>query len=261
MLTAELVSVGREVLRGFTINTNASWLAQELISLGINVRRVTVVDDSFEDIEDVTKGILIRHPDVVVYTGGLGPTFDDITVEAVSRSIGVALELNEEALEMVRKIYDKIGLPLTEERIKMAKMPRGSIPLPNPIGTAPGVWFEYEGIIFVMLPGVPREMKAIFNEYVKPRLYQLPDRGYYEERKFTVRGIPESEAARLVKKVISMFPDIYIKSHPMGIEHEKPVIIFQLSYLGDERRGVSEKLDMAMSALIDEVKKWGAQVE
>jgi len=173
MRRAEIVTVGREVLRGFTVNTNASWLAQRLVELGFDVRRVTVIDDTMEDIGSVTREVLSRSPDVVIYTGGLGPTFDDITVEAVGRALNLELRIDEEALKMVKAVYERLGLPLTEERVKMARLPVGSEPLPNPVGTAPGVWLKYQDVIFVLLPGVPGEMKAIFEGSVKPRLEKL----------------------------------------------------------------------------------------
>lgn len=261
MIQAEIISVGREVLRGFTINTNASWLAQQLTSLGIEVKRITVVDDEESDIIKITKETLERSPHVIIYTGGLGPTFDDITVESVSKALNLPIELNSDALNMIKRVYDKLRLPLTDERIKMAKMPKGSLPLPNPIGTAPGVFLIVNGIIIVMLPGVPDEMKSIFIESVKPRLTELRDRGIYLEKLFTVYGIPESEIAKVVKDIKKQFKLVYIKSHPRGFMEGKPTVLLQLSYLGENQENVETELENAMNALISRLSSLGAKVE
>ncbi|MEM3832839.1 MAG: nicotinamide mononucleotide deamidase-related protein [Thermoprotei archaeon] len=261
MIEAEIISVGREVLRGFTINTNASWLAQQLTSLGIEVKRVTVVDDKEIDLIKITKEVLERKPQIIIYTGGLGPTFDDITVESVSKALNLPIELNEDALNMIKKVYDKLGLPLTEERIKMAKMPKGSLPLPNSVGTAPGVFLVFNGIIIIMLPGVPEEMKSIFTESIKPRLTELRGRGIYLEKLFKVYGIPESEAAKIVKDVKKQFKIVYIKSHPRGYMEGKPMILFQLSYFGENQENAETELENAMRTLISKLSSLGAKVE
>ncbi len=205
MIRAEIISVGREILRGFTVNTNASWLAQQLTSLGIDVKRITVVDDEEEDIINVTNETLKRKPHVIIYTGGLGPTFDDITVESVSKALNLPVEINSVALDMIKKVYARLGLPLTNERIKMAKMPKSAIPLPNPVGTAPGVFLMFNETTIIMLPGVPDEMKSIFTESVQPKLVELKDRGVYLEKLFIARGIPESEASKVVKEIKEQF--------------------------------------------------------
>ncbi|MGB9728921.1 MAG: nicotinamide mononucleotide deamidase-related protein [Thermoprotei archaeon] len=261
MIKAEIVSVGREVLRGFTINTNASWLAQQLTSLGIEVKRITVVDDEEIDIIKITKEVLERKPQIVIYTGGLGPTFDDITVESVSKALNLPIELNEDALNMIKKVYNKLGLPLTEERIKMAKMPKGSLPLPNSVGTAPGVFLIFNETIIIMLPGVPEEMKSIFTESVRPRLIELKDRGVYLEKIFKVHGIPESEAAKVVKDVKKQFKIVYIKSHPRGYMEGKPTILFQLSYLGEDQKNAKIELENVMRELISRLSNLGAKIE
>jgi len=261
MLQAEIISVGREVLRGFTVNTNASWLAQQLISLGIDVKRITVVDDEENDIINITNETLKRKPHIIIYTGGLGPTFDDITVESVAKALNIPLEINNIALDMLKKVFEKLKLPLTDERIKMAKMPIGAIPLPNSVGTAPGVFLVFNETMIIMLPGVPDEMKSIFIESVKPRLTELSGRGTYLEKLFITRGIPESEASRVVKEIKKQFKLIYIKSHPRGYTENKPTLLFQLSYLGEDKRNAEIELENAFKILKTRLIDLGAKIE
>ncbi len=261
MIRAEIISVGREILRGFTVNTNASWLAQQLTSLGIDVKRITVVDDEEEDIINVTNETLKRKPHVIIYTGGLGPTFDDITVESVSKALNLPVEINSVALDMIKKVYARLGLPLTNERIKMAKMPKSAIPLPNPVGTAPGVFLMLNETTIIMLPGVPDEMKSIFTESVQPKLVELKDRGVYLEKLFIARGIPESEASKVVKEIKEQFKLIYIKSHPRGYAEGKPTLLFQLSYLGENRREAEIELENVFKALKSKLVNLGAEIE
>jgi len=261
MIQAEIISVGREVLRGFTVNTNASWLAQQLTSLGIDVKRITVVDDEENDIISITNEALKRKPHVIIYTGGLGPTFDDITVESVAKALNLPLEINSIALDMLKKVYEKLKLPLTEERIKMAKMPIGATPLPNSVGTAPGVFLVFNETIIIMLPGVPDEMKSIFTESVKPRLTELKGRGIYLEKLFVSRGIPESEASKAIKEVKKQFKLIHIKSHPRGYTEGKPTLLFQLSYLGEDKKNAEIELENVSKILKTKLITLGAEIE
>jgi nicotinamide-nucleotide amidase len=141
---AWILSVGNELLIGRVVNTNAAWLASKLTHLGYSVRRVVVVPDEEGDIAEVFREALGRA-DVVISTGGLGPTPDDITNLAFCKALGVEPVVNQEALRMVKEKYEVRGYPLTREREKMAMMPPGAKPLPNPAGTAPGILYEHGG--------------------------------------------------------------------------------------------------------------------
>jgi nicotinamide-nucleotide amidase len=146
----ELISIGNELLIGKILNTNAHWLAKRITSLGLSVRRITVVGDDLDEISSAIRETIQRRPAFIITTGGLGPTFDDKTLEGVARAIGRELKENKEALEMIKKKYEQYvaegrmrKLELTPYRVKMATLPEGSKPLPNPVGTAPGVLVEY----------------------------------------------------------------------------------------------------------------------
>ncbi len=220
---AWIISVGNELLVGRIVNTNASWLAKKLSFLGISVTRIITVPDIVDDIsEEIERGLNRAH--IIITTGGLGPTYDDLTLEGIAKAIREPLELNNNALEMVKQFYMERGLDLTPERIKMARLPRGSVPIPNPVGAAPGVWLEHKGSLIIALPGVPREMESIFEEYVEELIKKFYPEISVVECGVTVKGIPESTMAPHINRLARLYNNIYIKSHPKGHETLKPIL-------------------------------------
>ena len=221
----EILCVGNELLIGKTLNTNAQWLGRRITSLGLTVRRITAVGDVIEEIAGAVNEAVQRGPSFVIVTGGLGPTFDDKTLGGVASALGRELEENKEALEMIKERYQSYvdegrieKFEMTPHRVKMAKLPKGGTPLPNPVGTAPGVLVEYEGVSLVMLPGVPQEMMAIFDESVVPLLRGIAGDVTFFEASLDVRGVPESSLAPVIDRVIHDNPYVYIKSHPQAAE-------------------------------------------
>ncbi|MEM3078980.1 MAG: nicotinamide mononucleotide deamidase-related protein [Thermoproteota archaeon] len=241
-LTCEIISVGNELLIGKVVNTNASWLAERLTRLGIAVKRITVVGDDLSEISSCIRESLSRKPRYIITTGGLGPTYDDITLEGLAIALGKRLVLNQEALEMVRGKYEKMGEELTESRIKMAKMPEGAEPLPNPVGTAPAAKIVSGGTLIYALPGVPREMEAIFNETIS-RDVSGESGLKVAELSLRVTGVKESSLAPLISRVKELYPNTYIKSHPK-VSEEKPWIEMYFSVFhrdeAEAKRIVSE---------------------
>ena len=220
---AWILTIGNEILIGRIVNTNAAWLGQKLTFSGFKVERIIVVPDEIEDIvEELRRGL--GRAKIIITTGGLGPTYDDRTLEAIAKATGRELVLNKQALTMVEEFYGRKGLPLTEERIKMAMLPEGARPLPNPVGAAPGVILEHNGTIIVALPGVPSEMKAIFENYVASVLAEIAPNKSVVECGITVVGVPESSLAPHIKSVARRYPTIYVKSHPKGHETDNPIL-------------------------------------
>jgi len=220
--TAWIVNIGTELCIGRIVNTNGAWLAQQLTLLGFRVKRIVVVPDE-EDVVEILRDAC-RKARVIITTGGLGPTEDDRTAEFIAKAFKRSLVLNGEALELVRRRYEKAGLTLSDERKKMAMLPEGAKPIPNPIGTAPGIHLDVEDCHVFALPGVPREMQVMFEHYVKPVLEKLGPRVCVVEESYTVKGIPESTLAPLLKQVAKVCRDCYVKSHPKGDEIANPVI-------------------------------------
>jgi len=168
-MKSEIISVGTELLLGNTVNTDAQFLSQRCADLGIDVYYHTVVGDNIERLKEVTK-IAINRSDLIIYTGGLGPTSDDITKEVVSKFLNVKLELNQLYLKEIEKYFKNINREMTENNIKQAYIPKGSIVLKNDVGTAPGVFLSKNGSKIIFLPGPPVELETMFNRYVVPLL-------------------------------------------------------------------------------------------
>lgn len=221
---AWVFTLGTEVVQGRIINSNAAFIGRRLTLLGFNVLGVITLID---DVDLIAKHLLIilsENPRVIITTGGLGPTYDDRTLEAIAKAINKRLILNQEAFEFVKNKYMEKGQELTSERIKMAYLPEGAIPIPNPIGTAPGSWLEVGGTVVVSLPGVPREMEAMWSTWVEPRLRLIGPGLYIAEKTVVIDNVPEASLAPVVKDVLKLYPEIYIKTHPKGDEVGKQVL-------------------------------------
>ncbi|WP_053240366.1 nicotinamide mononucleotide deamidase-related protein [Pyrobaculum islandicum] len=256
-----IITVGNELLIGRVVNTNAAWLAGKLTFLGYLVKRILVVPDDEDDIVESFRDGL-KRADVVISTGGLGPTPDDITNLAFCKALGVEPVVNEEALKMVKEKYETRGYPLTPERVKMAKMPPGARPLPNPVGTAPGILYEAEDKIAVLLPGVPREMEAIFESYVEPLLKSRGPPIYFAEKALVVKGAPEADVAPIIREVLKLDPRVYVKSHPKGYEVEAPFLYIHIYASATKLQDAENLVNIALDKLIQLLKtRFGEKIQ
>lgn len=165
-MTVALLSIGTELVRGEIENTNASWLCREITALGASVDRMLTVSDQRGDIEAAVLELCSKH-DLLVATGGLGPTTDDITAESVARALGVPLVRDPESLERLRLRYEKYGVRFGKSNQKQADFPSGARVLPNDWGTAPGFAVRVGTSLAFFFPGVPREMQPMFDRYVR----------------------------------------------------------------------------------------------
>jgi len=173
-----LLTVGTEILFGQIVNTNAAWLSQQLNDLGIDVMYHYSVGDNPKRLEELIH-FAFHDCDMIITTGGLGPTQDDLTKEVIARAMGDKIVQNQKCLEDLNGYYQKMGRHMTENNLKQADMPSTAIPLPNDQGTAPGFWLEKDGKIIIAMPGPPREMTNMFNKQVRPRLQKLQDSVIY----------------------------------------------------------------------------------
>jgi len=238
-------------LVGKTVNTNASWLAREITSLGGSINRVITVSDDMREIREAARTILARRPDFLLTSGGLGPTFDDVTIEGLSKALELRLKVNKEALNQVRtryrEIYSSRRFALTKFRVKMATLPIGAKPLLNPLGTAPGMALQVRKTLVVCLPGVPRELRAMFSRHIAPIIRLKARTEGYVSRALHVQGIFESELAPLINRVMKRYPEVYVKSHPQGGEGRAVSRIeLDFSYSGHDvekgRRAISDAI-------------------
>ena len=213
----EIISVGNELLTGHTVNTNAHWIAKQVTNAGGIVKRVTVVRDEVNEIASSIRESLRRKPSWIIISGGLGPTYDDKTLQGLAVAIGQKLVLNKEAVAMLKRKYSKTSNPtLTRPRIKMANMPARAKPLENPVGHAPAVMAKHGSCTIFSLPGVPAEMAAILAKYILPFLKYKIGRVVRIEKSLETTNIMESVMAPYLDIVVSKNPKVSIKSHPRG---------------------------------------------
>ncbi|MEM3096320.1 MAG: molybdopterin-binding protein [Nitrososphaerota archaeon] len=246
-LNAEVLNVGNELLDGRTLNTNLHWLCGRLSEIGYVVERATIVRDDVSDIASSVKEALRRRPKWLLISGGLGPTHDDKTLQGVAKALGRVLRLDRVALEMLKTRYEELwkkglmpSVELTEERLKMARLPVGSKPLVNRVGSAPGVLIELKSTKLVCLPGVPAEMKDIFMNEVKPLMVMESGGQSYVMESVTIKGVFESTLAPLLVETMRRFPQIYLKSNPKGFEEGISAVTVDLIALGKDVEKVGE---------------------
>jgi nicotinamide-nucleotide amidase len=208
MLT-EIISIGSELTSGQNLDTNSQWLSQRLAEVGIAVHwHTTLADDLAENVSAFR--VARDRADLVIITGGLGPTQDDLTREALAQLAGVELVLDEPTLEWLKQLFASRKRPMPERNRVQAMFPAGSTPIPNGRGTAPGIWLglppprsqrgeEGGGVLFIALPGVPSEMYPMFESEVKPRLAKLGPGGIIVEKKLNCFGAGESHLEEKVK--------------------------------------------------------------
>jgi nicotinamide-nucleotide amidase len=261
----EIICVGNELLIGKILNTNALWMAKRATSLGIVVKRITVVSDDVDEIAAVITETVKRKPRFIVTTGGLGPTFDDKTLEGIAKALKRKLEASEEALKMVREKYEayvnqgKIDkVELTPPRVKMAKLPEGADPLNNPVGTAPGVLIRVKATMLIAVPGVPSEMEAIFEESIAPLLKKEAGDITFFETSIFADNIMESALAPLIDQTMHNNPYVYIKSHPKG-EEDTPHIELHFSTTAKDSKTAKTRLGNAVIQLTELIEKKGGK--
>jgi len=266
-ISIELICVGTELLIGKTLNTNANWLAKRITSLGGNLIRMTVIRDDIDEITSSLKDTMERKNDFIITIGGLGPTFDDKTLEGVAGALKRKMALNDAALEMVEAKYRSYvqegrmeRFEMTSPRVKMATLPEGAKPLRNPVGTAPGVLMECEGKTIISLPGVPSEMKAIFEGSVLSMLKKAAGDLTFFETSIDATGVMESELAPAVDRVMHDNPYVYIKSHPKGAERIHR-IEFHLSTTADSSNVARNRVSNALAQLCEIIEKKGGKIK
>ncbi|OAT86693.1 competence/damage-inducible protein A [Desulfotomaculum copahuensis] len=191
-MQAELIFTGTELLLGEVLNTHAQYLGQRLSALGIEVARHTTIGDQWDRLAGILRRALDRSA-LVITTGGLGPTTDDLTKETAAGVLGLGMVLDQPSLEQIKEFMARRGMVMPESMARQACFPAGAKILPNPRGTAPGALLEHNGKILALLPGPPGELRAMFEQFLEPYLAGLSDRGIVaRSRLLKVTGISES---------------------------------------------------------------------
>jgi nicotinamide-nucleotide amidase len=241
-MKVEILTIGDEVLSGAITDTNAAWLGDQVWSRGLDLlRHLTVADEP----DRIAAGLLesAGRADVVVVTGGLGPTIDDITVATAARAFGLPLELHEPSLEAMRAVFARMGREMSRTNLKQAMLPRGAVVIGNPVGTAPGCRVEHRGTWFVFLPGVPAEMKRQFADTVLPWLWSLlPRPTAFEARILRCFGMPEATIQEEVA-------DVDLKGLDLAFRPGFPEILLKVSGRGRPGEGLAERVAAVSDAL------------
>jgi molybdenum cofactor synthesis domain-containing protein len=260
----EILCVGNELLSGITLNTNAHWLAAQIANAGGTVSRVTVVRDELGAISSAVRESLARKPALLIITGGLGATYDDMTLEGVAKALRMTTAVDRRAVEMLKRSYARRSLPyrINKVRLKMATIPAGSTPLENPVGSAPSVAIDAGAKIFCV-PGVPSEMKAIFKKHILPLIKQGVGPFALREVNYLVAGVSEAMIAPALVKIVKANPAdaVYLKTHPRGYRKTMPRIRVQLICKGTDANSVKERFDKISRQLQKEIAKLGGEIE
>jgi len=206
-MKAEIIAVGSELLTPDRLDTNSLFLTEELNTIGIEVVRKTVVGDNRDLLAEAFRGALNRVP-LIISSGGLGPTEDDLTRETVADLLGRKLRRNDEILRYIEGRFRSLGREMPEVNVRQAMVPEGAEILENPRGTAPGLWLEDSGRTVVLLPGPPREMKPLFREQVLPRLGRRVSGVRLYSRELRVTGLGESHVEQRILPIYKRFPEV-----------------------------------------------------
>ncbi|HEY3027683.1 MAG TPA: competence/damage-inducible protein A [Pyrinomonadaceae bacterium] len=191
MLTAEIIAIGSELLAPTRSDTNSLWLTEQLNRIGIDVKLKTIVGDDDARLEEAIKDA-VKRSRVVITTGGLGPTEDDVTRKVAARALGRRLVLNERVLREIRDRFAQYKMAMPERNSRQAMVIDGADVLENPNGSAPGLYLEHEGCAIALLPGPPREMQPMFETFVRPRLAEKSGDVRFARRVLRVAGMGES---------------------------------------------------------------------
>lgn len=206
-MKAEIIAVGSELLTPDRIDTNSLFLTEELNKLGIEVLRKTIVGDNRELLAEAFRDALNRVP-VVIASGGLGPTEDDLTRETVAELLGRRLQRNDAVVRAIEARFRSFKREMPAVNLRQAMVPEGAEVLENPRGTAPGLWLQDKGRMVALLPGPPRELKPLFFEQVLPRLQQQAGAVRMFHRELRITGIGESHVEERIRPVYTRYPDV-----------------------------------------------------
>jgi molybdenum cofactor synthesis domain-containing protein len=251
--TVGIMAIGNEVLDGLVLETNSNWMELRLVALGLQIKRLVSVRDEIEEIGKALE-FLSGSCDVIITSGGLGPTHDDMTLKALAIALGLEIKEDADALTIVERQYKDLfarGIvqspDLTESRIKMARIPESSIPLDNRVGGAPGVRIDTDDAVIFCLPGVPSELKFIFEDSVLPWISDRVVQKFFEQViEFGIHD--ESTFAPAIDVVMKEHPGVYIKSMPKTYGTTKTLRVW-LSARGEDVENLAEIVHKAILSL------------
>lgn len=250
-MRAELIIIGDELLIGQVLDTNSSWICAHLNEIGVQVKQISTISDDGEEIIHALT-LATSRADVILMTGGLGPTKDDVTKQSLSRYFNSELVFDEKVLTHVKGIFEKYDRPMLPENIKQAEVLKIAEVLFNKVGTAPGMWIKQGKSHVGIMPGVPSEMKYLMEHEVLPRIKALPGRKELIQSHILTAGLGESFLAEKIAHIEDRLPS-YIKLAYLPA----PVQVrLRLSAEGDNRKLLKDELDSFTQEIKDELKEY-----
>jgi len=244
MMKAEIVTIGDELLIGQVIDTNSAWIAEQLNLAGIKVHQITSVSDNREHILATLKEASVRAS-VVLITGGLGPTKDDITKPTLCEYFDTELVFHQPSFDNVAKLFKLRGFPVTSLNRKQAEVPANCTPLHNCNGTAPGMWFEKDKVIYVSMPGVPFEMKALITNEVLPRLAKKLNSTFIVHKTVLTQGVGESFLAKTIENWEDQLP----KNFKLAYLPQPGIVRLRITAVGADREILLVELNQQIEKL------------
>lgn len=243
-MDTSIISIGNELLSGQTVNTNAAWIASRLSLAGIEVKEIQVAGDEESGILRAIHNAA-EHAGLVLITGGLGPTRDDITKQVLCHYFNCSLQEDPVVLEDIRKFFIRRGIDISELNRRQALVPEKATVLRNPYGTAPGLLFRQNNTIFVVMPGVPFEMKAMMDHQVVPLLEKQGRKQFIVHKTILTHGIGESALAELIAKWESLLPE----SIRLAYLPSPGIVRLRLTASGDQEQGLKNLMHQEIEKL------------
>jgi nicotinamide-nucleotide amidase len=250
-MLAEIITIGDEILIGQIVDTNSAWMARELNLIGITVKQVSSVSDHADHIIEALQ-LAEKRADIILITGGLGPTKDDITKITMAKYFNMGFRRDQETLDHVTDIFVRFNKPMIEMNRKQADVPDGCTVIKNKNGTAPCMWFEERGKIFVSMPGVPFEMMYLMTEDILPRLKKAFELPFITHKTILTANIGESFLALEIEDIEDSLPE-HIK---LAYLPKLGQIRLRLSATGTDEAALKSEVEVYAQQIISRVKKY-----
>jgi nicotinamide-nucleotide amidase len=251
LVKAEIIAIGDELLYGQIVDTNSHWISQELDLMGVKVVRKTTIGDNRTDIL-AAFAEAEKRADLVLITGGLGPTQDDLTKPLLAEYFGCEIIEIPEAVEAVTSYFKRRGREMTPLNILQGHLPSCCTYVPNEVGTAPGMWFERNGTFWMSMPGVPHEMKKLMKDFVLPKLPSIFTLPVIFHKVIKTVGIGESWLADMIKDWENALPDHIRLAYLPSLGHVK----LRLTGFGDDKSKLEQEIDQHLKVILPTIDKF-----
>lgn len=252
----EIITIGDEILIGQIVDTNSAWMATELNKVGVKVKQITSISDEAAHIVSALNEAK-KRADIILITGGLGPTKDDVTKSTLASYFNMPLRLDEPTLAHVKLFFEKLNRPMIAANIKQAEVPDGCTVITNKNGTAPCMWFEQEGKIIVSMPGVPFEMKYLMEEEIIPRIKKTFKLPYIVHYNMLTAGLGESFLAEQIADIENELPD-HIK---LAYLPKLGQVRLRLSATGQQEQKLKDEVALHAAKIINRLEKYVVNTE